>query len=317
MDELAALHHDHIFLRRQALEGGYDDYDLRRAVRAGVLARVRHGAYLPAAIWHKADEIERHRLRAHAVLLSHGSNVALSHTSAAVEHGLRLYKPDLSKVHLTCLDGMIGNATPDVVYHRSPVADSDLVQIPTGEVVVEPVRAGLETASLMSVAQGLVVLDAVVDLGFATEEEVRDAFRRKAGPRSRRLHITARLVRAGANSVGETLSRYLCFTQHLPEPVLQYEVHDERGKLVGRVDFAWPEHHTFGEFDGVLKYLRLRKEGETVEEAVIREKRREDKLREITGWLVIRLIWSELFTPALTGRRIRTQLDRGRRLRVA
>lgn len=317
MDELGTLRHDHIFLRREALAYGYDDYDLRCAVRARALARVRHGAYVAGAIWHKADEVERHRLRAHAVLLSHGSHVALSHTSAAVEHGLRLYKPDLSKVHVTCLDGMIGNATPDVVYHRNPLADSELVQLPTGEVAVGPLRAGLDTASLMSVPQGLVVLDGVVDLGFATEDEVRDAFRRKTGPRARRLHITVRLVRKGANSAGETLGRYLCYTQHVPEPSLQHEVYDEHGEFIGRTDFAWPEHHALGEFDGVTKYLRMRREDESIEEAVIREKRREDKLREITGWLMIRLIWSELFTPVLTGDRIRAQLARGRRLRVA
>ena len=50
--------------------------------------------------------------------------------------------------------------------------------------------------------------------------------------------------------------------------------------------------------------------GETVNDAVLREKRREDLLREITGWLMIRLIWADLFKPAATAERIRKQLYR-------
>jgi hypothetical protein len=102
----------------------------------------------------------------------------------------------------------------------------------------------------------------------------------------------------------------------LPEPVLQFEVYDEHGMLVGRTDFAWPDHGLLGEFDGETKYLRLRRENETIEQAVLREKRREDKLREITGWLMIRLIWSELFTATVTGERIRRQLLVGQTLRA-
>jgi hypothetical protein len=253
-------------------------------------------------------------MKSHAVLRSHRSTLALSHVSAAVEHGLRMYKPSLDKVHVVCLDGMVGNATPDVVYHRVPCREGDLQLTPTGQLAVNPVRAGLEAASLVSVSQGVVILDSVIDLGLATQDEVCAAYARMAGPRSTRLQITVRLVREGSNSVGESLSRCLFRSQQLPEPVLQFEVYDERGLLVGRTDFAWPEHGLLGEFDGETKYLRLRRENETIEQAVLREKRREDKLREITRWLMIRLIWSELFNASVTGERLRRQLQAGRSL---
>ena len=51
-----------------------------------------------------------------------------------------------------------------------------------------------------------------------------------------------------------------------------------------------------GEFDGLLKYHRFHAQ-RAIEEAVIREKQREDLLREITGWLMIRLIWADLYQP--------------------
>jgi len=62
----------------------------------------------------------------------------------------------------------------------------------------------------------------------------------------------------------------------------------------------------------MAKYGRLRKGHETPGQAVEREKNREDRLREETGWLMVRLIWAELFTPGHVGGKIRRQLERGR-----
>ena len=39
-------------------------------------------------------------------------------------------------------------------------------------------------------------------------------------------------------------------------PMPQYEVFDQLGHLLGRVDFAWPELGVFVEFDGKEKYLK-------------------------------------------------------------
>jgi hypothetical protein len=241
----------------------------------------------------------------------------LSHTTAAVEHGLRLYQPDLRRVHVTSLDGSIARSTPEIVYHTGSCRDEDL-QVVNGQLLIEPVRAAIEAASLTSVDQGVVVLDSVIDLGMGTLEDVHRRFRELTGqPYCRKLQVVVRLVRTGANSVAESLGRQLMWRTHLPEPILQFEVYDEQGQLVGRCDWAWPEYGLLGEFDGREKYGRLRREGETIEQAIIREKTREDALREITGWLMIRIIWPELFTPAVTAARIRAQLERGRRFVAA
>jgi hypothetical protein len=317
MDDLISLHDDHVFQRAEALDCGYDDQDLRQWVRGGELTRVRHGAYVPTKIWVEADDIERHRLRAHAVLRSHDVPLALSHTSAAVEHGLRLYRPDLEKVHVLCLDNPIARTTRDIVYHRGRCTDEDLVLV-GAQRVVDPVLAGLQAASLSDVARGMVILDSVIDLGKGTLDQIHGRYEQIAGhPFSRTLQITVRLVRKGANSIGESLSRHMMWTEHLPEPTLQFEVRDESGRLIGISDFAWPEHGVLGEFDGMQKYGRLLKEGQTPGQAVEAEKVREDALRAATNWLMVRLIWSEIFRPGPTAAKIRHQLERGHRLLVA
>lgn len=317
MEELRTLHDDQVFLRGEALEHGYRDEDLLHARRDGLLVRIRHGAYTFSDVWGVADDAARHSLRAHAVLRSHHAPIALSHTSAAVEHGLRLFRPDLSKIHVLTRGDRLARTTADVVYHRGDYTDGDFALL-NGCWTVEPVLAGLQTASLTDVAGGIVVLDSVIDLQKGCLEDINAGFQRIAGhPFSRRLQITVRLVRKGSNSVGESLSRHLMWCQRLPEPELQFEVRDEWGQLVGITDFAWPEHGLLGEFDGMAKYGRLRKEGETPGDAVEREKNREDRLREVTGWLMVRIVWGQLFAPGPTAARIRRQLERGQALRVS
>jgi len=314
MDDLRTLHNDKVFQRREALEAGYADRDLYAALRDGLLVRIRPGAYTFGDAWDAVDDIGKHRLRAHAALRSHQAPVALSHTSAAVEHGLRLYEPDLSRIHLTCLDRPLGRTTRDIVYHQGVCTEGDLTVV-DDQLVVKPVRAALETASLTSVPSGLVVLDSVVDLKLGTLDQVQAGFERITGhPNARRLQVTVRLTRKGSNSVGETLSRYAMWRGHLPEPVLQFEIRDDFGRLIGTTDFAWPDYGLLGEFDGMFKYGRLRRPGETPGDAVEREKKREDRLREETGWLMVRLIWEELFRGGPLAAKIRRQLDRGKTL---
>jgi len=317
MEDLRTLYDDHVFLRREALDHGYRDDDLQQGLRDGLLVRIRHGAYTFADVWSETDDLARHRLRAHAVLRSHDAPIALSHVSAAVEHGLRLFQPDLRRIHVVTRGRRLARTTGDVVYHRGSYDDDDFTLL-DGRLAVEPVLAGLQAASLTDVRGGMVILDSVIDLQKGTLDEIHARYERIAGhPFSRTLQITVRLVRKGAQSVGETLSRHAMWTQHLPAPVLQFEVRDVDGTLVGITDFAWPEYGLLGEFDGMIKYGRLRKEGETPGDAVEREKKREDLLREVTGWLMVRLVWTEIFKPGPMGAKIRRQLERGRALRAA
>ncbi|KQW47543.1 hypothetical protein ASC77_13915 [Nocardioides sp. Root1257] len=64
----------------------------------------------------------------------------------------------------------------------------------------------------------------------------------------------------------------------------------------------------FLEFDGKEKYLRHRRPGESVVDAVLREKRREERICGITGWRCIRITWADLFEPERTAARIRATL---------
>ncbi len=168
---------------------------------------------------------------------------------------------------------------------------------------------------LATQAGALVVLDSALDLGLTDPQRLLHEYDRIAGwPMARRLAVPLRLMRSGSNSAGESLARHMMWQHSLPEPVLQYEVRDRFGTMIGRTDFAWPEYGVLGEFDGAAKYGELLRPGEDPRDAVVREKRREDRLREATGWLMTRLMWTDLQNPARTCRLLHEQLIRGRAL---
>ena len=97
----------------------------------------------------------------------------------------------------------------------------------------------------------------------------------------------------------------------LPMPVPQYQVVNGFGIAVARVDFAWPELGVFLEFDGREKYTKYLKEGASVVDAVLREKKREELICRITGWRCIRLTWADLYRPRETVDYIRSVLAGG------
>ena len=127
-------------------------------------------------------------------------------------------------------------------------------------------------------------------------------------PRSLTQDLVLRLAdgRCGG-SVGEGRTLYLLWRQGLPKPEPQYEIPDGHGGSF-RVDFAWPEHKVFLEFDGRIKYQELLKEGESPTDVVLREKKREETICRVTGWRCIRIVWADLYQPARTAAAIRDLL---------
>ena len=317
MDDLFSLRDNGLFLRREALQSGYDDAVLQRGLRDGVLTRVRHGAYFPSARWGGLDDLQRHVVLAQAVRASHNSRVVFSHQTAAAIQGIDMWRPDLSRVHVTRLGpGVSGRHEAGIIYHAGSLSSADWVEY-DGLPVTVPPRAAMEVAAASDIEAGLVVLDAALRIGVPFSDLARmfDDFRYVRG--HNRLQLTIRLARPGAGSAGESRSRYFFWRHRIPMPILQYEVRDARGNLLGIVDFYWPEYGVIGEFDGRVKYDSLLRPGESPADAVVREKWREDRIRAETGCLFFRWGHNDLregAVAAATAKRLRETLEKGRRL---
>jgi predicted transcriptional regulator of viral defense system len=279
---------------------GYTYDDVRHLLRRGALTPVRRGAYV-AGSW-PDDQHAQHRLAIRAAVRELGADAVVSHTSAAVLHGLPTWRTSLDQVHVTKNRSSGGRRSPRVHLHVAALDPTEIVEL-GGVRVTSPLRTLADLARSVPFEQGVVVLDAALAGGLVDPEELPDALHRM---RRRRGVSVARRAASFADgrseSVGESRSRVAIARAGLPPPTPQWEVRDAAGRLVGRVDFGWPEQGVVGEFDGRVKYGRGRYDsvgsGQTGTEqdpgeVVYREKRREDELRarQLT---VIRWSWADL-----------------------
>lgn len=310
--ETLAQHRGGYILRSDLLDVGVDDRQIRDAIRQKLIVRLRPGTYAPHGHLDLTPE-ERHRLLAFAVQDKLPSGIVLTHQSAAVIHTGVSYGLDLDTVHVTRPDHRTARTEARVVHHGGRLPDEDVVEV-DGHLVVVPARAALETAVVAGTEAGLVQTSFVLRSGVSPEElhERLDQMARWPGVSKVRLAVV--WASPDCESVGEARSIYMFRMGGLPVPRMQVEFFDATGTSVGRVDFAWEDFWHVGEFDGLNKYGRLNPYGGTnLGQAVVEEKRREDRLRGL-GLGMSRWVWADLHSPAATCARIRAAMDQSRRL---
>ncbi|WP_244929728.1 hypothetical protein [Nocardioides sp. W7] len=297
-----------VLLRRRLLEEGWNDRAIRRRLADRSWVKLRHGAYLPTPIWDQLDESGRHGLLARAVQLQASTEVVLSHVSGLPEYDAPTWGLDLSEVHVTRKDDRTGRREAGVCQHCGTIEEGDVVTR-NGVEVMSATRLALEVTTIASVEASLCVVNYLLHAGATTPEALaRRNEKMTHWPHTLSTDLVLRLADPRIESVGESRSFHLCFRYRLPMPKSQYEVRDESGQLLGRVDFAWPEHKVFLEFDGKVKYEKLLKPGERASDVVIREKRREELICRRTGWRCIRITWADLEDPERTAAAIRSLL---------
>ncbi len=103
---------ENIIRRRDAHARGVTDIEIRRLCRSGIWTRLSRGVYVPTRVYADADERGRHLYRALAAAQIARPGTVLGHVSAAIAHGLELWRTPLDDVHLTC--GRSGGETDAV-----------------------------------------------------------------------------------------------------------------------------------------------------------------------------------------------------------
>lgn len=301
-----------IWLRKELLAAGENPKTLARALKAGAYRRPRTGAYVAGSVWDGASRRERHAIRARAAYRQAKTDVVLSHASALPFHDAPTWGVNLREVHLTRTDAKTGRREAGVRQHCGRVAEGDVADL-YGLKVMAPARTVLEVSTGARVEVALAVANSFLHRGDLTLDALRARYEdgMERWPHSLTTDLVIRLADPRIESVGESRTSYLLWKHDLPRAVPQYEVYDG-GTLVARLDFALPEHGVWLEFDGRVKYDVHLREGETAADAVFREKRREDRVRELTGWRCLRITWQELADPARLAARIRAFIARGR-----
>ncbi|WP_157987575.1 type IV toxin-antitoxin system AbiEi family antitoxin domain-containing protein [Jiangella endophytica] len=291
-----------VVLRRQLLDAGYSDNELYRLRQRGELVLIRRGAYAETRIWDVLDDLERHKALVRAVLLQIKAPAVPSHISAAVMLGLRLWKPDLSVVHVTRTDLHSTRREAGVLHHGGALSDADLAPVDDGVIVTAPHRTAIDVARVTGFEPAVVVADAALTL-LANDHDLllRTLDRMRDWPGARAAGRVVEFADGLSESVGESRARVQFERVGLPRPRLQIVIGTENQD---RVDFLFEDECTVVEFDGRLKYGRLLAPGTDASDAVWREKRREDRIRE-QGFGFARLVWADLYRDDVVRKRLR------------
>lgn len=309
--------------RRRALTGS--SRGLSRAYNKGELVRVRFGVYYSKPAWLALKAWERYSATVAAVACSDPS-VTFCYLTA-----LRVWRLPLPRVpeHVHIITqsphkaGRLPSTTRAAKDPKTGLTGleqargygisrhhwtADIVER-QGFAVTSLVQTVIDCVVRMELPEAVAVVDEVLGSRRTTGEgltrkelQEESALLPSAAKHRRVLEILA-LADGAAESVGESRSRALIHVLGLAAPVLQHSFYDDEG-FIARTDFFWPEKGVIGEFDGDAKYLdEALLGGKSSREAVLAEKKREDRLRAL-GYTVVRWDWKAATDPELLRRKL-------------
>ncbi len=295
-------------LRSLERQEGRSDPEIRALHRSGEWSALRPGVYLPTVLSRALDPADRHAIVVRERARALGAGSVVSHTSAAILHGLPLWQITPGPVHVTRRRRSGTNKTGSL--HVHPGGDGFPVVTLDGVAVTGAARTVVDVARTVPFEQAVVIADAALHRSLVTPGELVTEANAAAGQRgAKRAAAVVAFADGHSESVGESRSRVVLHRLGMPKSDLQVEVANAGGKVIGRCDFGYPAVRIAGEFDGRVKYGRLLRPGEQPGDAVFAEKLREDALRD-AGWIVIRWIWDELDRPQVIAVRLRRAFER-------
>lgn len=277
----------------------------------GTLVRIGPGAQARVTEWERLFGEGRLRTRAYAVARRiTNATAAFGYQTAAAAHGLPVYRSRSDRVDLIVPGPHSRKNSLDVVRHRVPLPDTDVLVI-DGLRLTTLERTVYDVIRTASLEAAVVCFDAALHRAAwhakknTYDTEVAERFRTRVQERIRR-HKGARGIRQArfvasfadgrAQSPGESVSRLWMWQLNVPRPELQYRVVFPDGTYA-LLDFAWPRRSRWGEFDGKIKYADADLlGGRTPDEVLERQARREERARRATGWRCDRWGFDEMPT---------------------
>jgi hypothetical protein len=280
--------------RVQALEAGYTERRLKTLLQPrGAWIAVRRGVYAERGEWDGADDARRHLLRVVAATMTMRMPYVLSHSSAAVVHGLDCRPFWCELVHVSHPGVLGGRTEGGVKHHPAWVPQHQIVRV-GGLAVTSLERTAVDIAREHGFEDGVVACDQVLRRGGQRSAMQGVLTQMWSWPYVTQARTAVWLADAGAENIGESLARMLVVELGFGTPQTQVWVEDDGRRA--RVDLML-NGHVF-EFDGRRKYVGTARGGlaEDAERVLWEEKQREDWLRSL-GYGVSRIVWADLFGP--------------------
>jgi len=268
-----------LFLSREALRLG-SDRELRHRRASGTLTRIGVGVYVDTDQFIALNRDEQYRTRVRAAALRSDPASQFSHDSAAVLWRLPSIGPWPRVSHQLKPTAIGGTSRVDIRHHAIGL-DPDVTQV-DGLMVTSLARTVVDMAASTPFVRAVEMADQALRRGCTVEDAERAIGLRESRLGIARARAVIEFASALAESPGESLARVQFHALGFPTPELQVSFFDEKG-FAGEVDFYFRELDLIVEFDGRSKYGPEREfqTGLSLEEILLQEKDREDRLRRL------------------------------------
>lgn len=247
-----------LITRAQLIVLGLSEQAIGYRIRTGQLVTIHPGVYRLAGVPESWDQL---LLAAH---LAAGEASAISHLSAGMFwdfEGIESRQPDVLVMHSRKLD------LTDVWVHRTRILPARDVTQRNGFLVTVSARTLLDIAGIVTRIELEVALDDALRRRIATLDRVRTCLDDRGPNGVKGWGRLDKLVaeRQGVKPTGsgkETRFRRGLIDRGLPLPIAQYDITDDNGRFLARVDFAYPEIKLAIEVDSPPHADRLRWESD-------------------------------------------------------
>jgi very-short-patch-repair endonuclease len=225
-----------------------------------------------------------------------------SHRTAGRIHGVPLPGREVDELlHVCVYKPERAPRAEGIAGHHATLGTTDTVTR-FGWSVTSPAHTLRQLAAELSLDQLVVVGDALVARArpLCTLQQLADLLPAAEGMRGAvTLREALRLIRVGSESPMETRLRLLLVRGGLPEPALNVDIRDRRGRFVARGDLVYEKERVVVEYDGD----QHRSERAQYERDV-------DRLEQLgdEGWRVIRVLHHHMAAPHAVVARVRAAL---------
>lgn len=166
--------------------------------------------------------------------------------------------------------------------------------------VTTPARTTWDLARRLPLAEAVVAVDSLAHAtGFAPADLLEHRSRVPGARNCRRLDEVVALADPRAESPGESRLRVALVRAGLPRPQSQYQILDEYGFVLARVDLAYPQVRLAIEYDGAVHFTAR----------AGRRDRQRDAVLAGYGWLTMRMTDDDLWALPQTVGRVAHQLQ--------
>lgn len=279
--KLAAVQH-WIVTRDQARSAGLSDHAIQRLLRDGVWERIHPRTY---SIGTPRSVEDRWRMSLMAGSLWLGEPAAISHRSAGTIWNLEGV-PFGAKEFTT--SGRSGDRAKGLTIHRIGSLPAKHITIRSGFRVTSLPWTVVALASVLPPRQFEFAFESALRSGKTSVKAIRSALE-EGNPKQKGRRMVRRLLDEYPGTPTESFLEVefwqLIRESPLPFPLRQHKVRDERGEVVSRPDFAYPDLGLAIEVDGSGSHSSQRD--------VARDREKDDIYYRL-GWTVYRVTRAKL-----------------------